>query len=180
MAATKTPKKTAAKKTTAKPAAKKAAAKKAAPAAKKAAAKKVAASDGSGRMLHKVSPLAGMSVDDFVKRVSGWQAEAVAAIIKLVRDVAPEASHAVKWGQPVFDHGGPVAFVKPAKAHVTFGFWRGAELKDPTGLLEGGDRMKHVKLKSLDAIDVKVLGAFLKEAVRLNKEKGNPAMRAKK
>jgi hypothetical protein len=41
----------------------------------------------------------------------------------------------------------PFAYVNRFKSHVNVGFFRGAELKDPAGLLEGsGKRMRHVKL----------------------------------
>ena len=38
-------------------------------------------------------------------------------------------------------------YVNAFRAHVNVGFFRGAELEDPAGLLEGsGKRMRHVKL----------------------------------
>ncbi len=40
------------------------------------------------------------------------------------------------------------AYVGAYKAHVNVGFFHGAELDDPAGLLEGGGlRMRHVKLR---------------------------------
>ncbi|MEM7233550.1 MAG: DUF1801 domain-containing protein [Planctomycetota bacterium] len=40
------------------------------------------------------------------------------------------------------------AYVDAFTAHVNVGFYRGAELDDPTGLLEGtGKYMRHVKLR---------------------------------
>jgi hypothetical protein len=42
----------------------------------------------------------------------------------------------------------PFAYVNSFKSHVNVGFFHGAMLEDPTGLLEGsGKRMRHVKLK---------------------------------
>ena len=164
-----------------------AAAKKAAPAAAKkaapAAAKKVA---GNGvakatpvRSVTKESPLKGMPLGDWVKaKASGWQVGAIERLIKIVRAAAPEASATIKWGQPVFESNGPFAFIRPAKAHVTFGFWRGTEIVDPKKLLEGtGDRMAHIKIRSADAIDEAALSAMIKDAVRLNQEKGSPTIR---
>jgi hypothetical protein len=41
----------------------------------------------------------------------------------------------------------PFAYVDRFKSHVNVGFFQGAVLKDPAGLLEGtGKRMRHVKL----------------------------------
>jgi hypothetical protein len=43
----------------------------------------------------------------------------------------------------------PFGYVNTFKSHVNVGFFRGAALKDPAGLLEGsGKRMRHVKLKA--------------------------------
>ena len=46
------------------------------------------------------------------------------------------------------------AYVNAFKAHVNVGFFRGAELADPDGLLEGtGKFMRHVKLAPGRAVD---------------------------
>ncbi|MEZ4223304.1 MAG: DUF1801 domain-containing protein [Polyangiaceae bacterium] len=50
------------------------------------------------------------------------------------------------------------AYVNAFKAHVNLGFFRGAELSDPDGLLEGaGKFMRHVKLRPERAIDAPAL-----------------------
>src|SRR5690606_20318005 len=42
----------------------------------------------------------------------------------------------------------PFGYVNSFKSHVNVGFYQGASLQDPAGLLEGnGKRMRHVKLK---------------------------------
>jgi hypothetical protein len=92
---------------------------------------------------------------------------------------APGAAASIKWGHPVFQDNGPFALIKPAPAHVTFGLWRGAEMADPKKLLTGdGDQMRYVKILELAAIDEKALTAFVKEAVKLNRAKGDPTKRA--
>jgi hypothetical protein len=56
----------------------------------------------------------------------------------------------------------PFAYVNVFKAHVGIGFFLGAELKDPAGLLEGaGKRMRHVKVKPGAALDSKALSALV-------------------
>jgi hypothetical protein len=140
----------------------------------KAASKRVAPK----RATAKVSPLKGVPVDVWVKtKTTGWHREVVTKLLALARRAAPGASVSIKWAQPVFEQNGPFAFIKPAKAHVTFGFWRGAELADPDGVLEGGDRMKHVKITSSAALDERRLEAFVREAVALNATRGNPTRR---
>ncbi len=132
------------------------------------------------KAMPKVSPTIGTSVDEYIaQKLTVEQAEIVNALRQLVRATAPKSSEQIKWAQPVFEENGPFAFIKPAKAHVTFGFWRGAELADPSGLLLGdGDRMKHIRLTSVKDIRKKEFQAFVKQAVKLNHAKGDPTKRA--
>lgn len=57
------------------------------------------------------------------------------------------------------------AYVNAFKAHVNVGFFRGAELADPAGLLEGtGKYMRHVKLRPDRDIDAAALTALIQSA----------------
>ncbi len=48
----------------------------------------------------------------------------------------------------------PFAYVDSFTSHVNVGFFRGAALDDPAGLLEGtGKRMRHDKLKPGSEVD---------------------------
>ena len=59
------------------------------------------------------------------------------------------------------------AYVGAFKAHVNVGFFRGAELPDPTGLLAGsGKYMRHVKLRPDDNIDENALTDLIAAAYR--------------
>ncbi len=50
------------------------------------------------------------------------------------------------------------AYVNAFKSHVNVGFFRGAELADPNGLLEGtGKFMRHVKLRPEGEVDATAL-----------------------
>ena len=51
------------------------------------------------------------------------------------------------------------------RAHVNVGFFRGATLTDPAGLLEGdGKYMRHVKLRPGNAVDASSLQALITAA----------------
>jgi hypothetical protein len=57
------------------------------------------------------------------------------------------------------------AYVNVFRAHVNVGFFRGAELPDPSRLLEGsGRRMRHVKLRPGAPIDAAALTALIDAA----------------
>jgi hypothetical protein len=118
------------------------------------------------------------TVDGYISALPGWRGEAVRAIHEAITGAAPGARASIKWAQPVYDANGPFAYIKAFPKAVNFGFWRGAELADPMGLLEGdGDRMRHVTVRSLDGVDLAALVAFTREAVALNAEKGDPTKR---
>jgi hypothetical protein len=67
----------------------------------------------------------------------------------------------------------PFGYVNSFKTHVNVGFFHGAVLTDPTGLLEGsGKRMRHVKLKPGPELNTAALrdlidAAYLDIGVRL-------------
>ena len=59
----------------------------------------------------------------------------------------------------------PFGYVNVFKAHVNVGFFFGAELQDPTGLLEGsGKRMRHVKVKPGADLNFAALSALIDAA----------------
>ena len=58
-------------------------------------------------------------------------------------------------------------YVNAFQAHVNVGFFRGAELSDPDGLLEGTGRfMRHVKLRPNADVDVAALTKLIETAYR--------------
>ena len=64
------------------------------------------------------------------------------------------------------------AYVNAFKAHVNVGFFRGAELADPEGLLEGaGKRMRHVKLRPRHDVDATALSKLIEAAYLDMKER---------
>ena len=59
----------------------------------------------------------------------------------------------------------PFGYVNVFRAHVNVGFFLGAELEDPTGLLVGsGKRMRHVKVKPGTDLDAAALSALIDAA----------------
>lgn len=63
------------------------------------------------------------------------------------------------------------AYVNTFAAHMNVGFFRGASLKDPAGLLEGSGKLgRHVKLRPGVPIDTAALEALIAGAYRNIKE----------
>ncbi len=77
----------------------------------------------------------------------------------VIRNCGDDVSELLHDGCPtacIADAG--FAYVNAYRAHVDVGFFRGAELPDPNGLMEGtGKFMRHVKLRPGQRIDDAVL-----------------------
>ena len=115
------------------------------------------------------------NVDAYISNLEDWQGEIVSSVRQILNETAPDTEEAIKWAQPVYSSNGPFAYIKAFKNSVNFGFWRGADLKDPKGLLQGGgDKMRHVKLTSIEDIDAAAFSDFIAQAVQLNQAKGDP------
>lgn len=74
-----------------------------------------------------------------------------------MRDCGTDVRELLHDGCPVVCVGdAPFAYVNAFKAHASVGFFYGAMLADPAGLLEGeGKRMRHAKLRPGQAWIVK-------------------------
>lgn len=84
----------------------------------------------------------------------------------LIRSCGPDTREVLHDGFPtacVADAA--FAYVAAYKTHAAVGFFHGVDLPDPAGLLEGsGKRMRHVKLKPVDAINQSALAALIAAA----------------
>jgi hypothetical protein len=117
----------------------------------------------------------GKTVDGYVAALDGWQKDVVTRLRRIVLVAVPQAKESIKWAQPVYEHNGPFAYIKAFKSHVNFGFWRGASLDDPHGLIQtGGEKMGHVKITGPDGVREKEFQQLARAAAKLNDEKGDP------
>ena len=115
------------------------------------------------------------TVDAYISQLENWQGDIVSEVRRILLQAAPEADEAIKWAQPVYSLNGPFAYIKAFKSVVNFGFWRGADIDDPGGLLQGsGEKMRHIKLIDLGEIDEPAFTDFIQQAVKLNLTKGDP------
>jgi len=123
--------------------------------------------------------MAAKTVDEYISGLENWQAEIVVAARQLILESAPDAKESIKWAQSVFEANGPFCYIKAFKKHVNFGFWRGAELPNPGGILQGtGEKMRHVSLSSTQAMQTQYLQALVQAAVDLDRVQGDPTKRS--
>ncbi len=88
-------------------------------------------------------------IDEYVEKKEPKVAVVAKGLRALMKKTVKGVTESVNpWKIPTFEVEGPMSFFMAGKKHVTFGFLRGALLKDPAGLLEGtGKSLRHVKLR---------------------------------
>ena len=94
------------------------------------------------------------------------------ALRKIAFEIDPNTCEVVRLGDRAATYGvGPrkmidgYAYILPYKSWVNLGFYQGADLADPDGLLEGtGKKMRHVKIGSLRDANRSSVRALIKSA----------------
>ena len=108
------------------------------------------------------------TIDEYLADQAPKNRSTIRSLRKFVEREAPKLQESVKWGNGCWLKGEtPVAYVYSAPDHVQFGFFGGARLKDPKGLLRGnGKFVRHIRLLKPSEIDEPAFRALLKQAVR--------------
>ncbi len=124
-----------------------------------------------------LAPVNAINVDAYIAHFKGWQREVLTTLRAIIRQGAGDIDESILWSQPVFSSNGPVCYIKAFSDHVNFGFWRGIELDDPDGLLVGDlTMMRHITIRHVNDVKRDVFEAMVRQAVRLNRDKGDPTM----
>jgi hypothetical protein len=106
--------------------------------------------------------------DAYFRKLPAKTRPVAEALRKFVLETAAGAREDLMWGRPWYCAHAGVCYIAAAKAHVSLGFARGAELADPEGRLEGtGKSMRHVKIRNTGEIDAAVK-ALVCEAIELD------------
>lgn len=115
---------------------------------------------------------------------------ALAAIARrlraMIRAVDAKAVETVRLGDHAATYGvGPrkmtdgYAYIMPRRGYVNLGFYQGALLADPDGLLEGtGKGLRHVKIRSLADASRPALGKLVAAAVAMRRGPAHRPARA--
>ncbi len=108
-------------------------------------------------------------VEDYFNALQGQQLEAATALRRLIRQSVPAADELVKWQRPVYELNGPLCYLQATKKHINLGFFKGDQLHDPEGLLEGaGKSMRHIRIHAPNDVRHAGIADLLDQAVRLN------------
>lgn len=95
------------------------------------------------------------AIEIWLREQPGELGEIAQRWFEVLRNCGDDVRELLHDGHPTACVGDAAfAYVEAFTAHVNVGFFRGAQLADPHGLLEGsGKLMRHVKLRPGEAID---------------------------
>jgi len=116
-------------------------------------------------------------IDARIEELGDWRGETLSRLRALIKQADPEVVEEWKWrkpsnpGVPVWSHRGGICTGETYKSVVKLTFFKGASLKDPSGLfnasLEGNTR-RAIDVHEDDEIDEKAFVALIRAAVSLN------------
>ena len=70
-------------------------------------------------------------VDTYIAKSAEFAQPILEHIRELVHEACPEVEETIKWGFPHFNYKGILGSMAAFKSHCSFGFWKGAIMKDP-------------------------------------------------
>jgi hypothetical protein len=118
-------------------------------------------------------------IDARISELDDWREKKLSQIRALIKQADPEVVEEWKWrkpshpaGVPVWSHQGPICTGETYKSVVKLTFFKGASVKDPSGLfnssLEGNTR-RAIDFHEDDEIDEKAFATLIRAAVSLNR-----------
>src|SRR6185436_10405967 len=113
------------------------------------------------------------SIDIWMREHPGELGEIAKHWFEIMRQCGEDVREVLHDGHPTACVGDAAfAYVNAFKAHVNVGFFRGAEIPNPEGLLEGtGKFMRHVKLRPGVDFNAAALTKLIETAYRDIKER---------
>src|SRR5438093_10688967 len=128
-------------------------------------------------------------IDARIKELGDWRGKTLARVRTLIKQADPEVVEEWKWkkatnpGVPVWSHEGPICTGETYKNAVKLTFFKGASLKDPSGLfnssLEGNVR-RAIDIHEGDEVDAGAFKELIRAAVALNTSGGKATPKREK
>jgi uncharacterized protein YdeI (YjbR/CyaY-like superfamily) len=113
-------------------------------------------------------------VDAYISKSAAFAQPILEHIRQLVHEACPDVEETIKWSFPHFNYNGILGSMAAFKNHCSFGFWKGAIMKDPhqvmsvVGKTSMGSFDKITSLKDLPPD--RILKQYIKEAAQLNED----------
>ena len=113
-------------------------------------------------------------IDARIKELDDWRGKTLSHVRALIKQADPEVVEEWKWrGVPVWSHDGLICTGETYKSVVKLTFFKGASLKDASGLfnssLEGNAR-RAIDIHEGDEIDEDAFKTLIRAAVALNRQ----------
>jgi hypothetical protein len=118
-------------------------------------------------------------IDERIKELGDWRGTTLSTVRGLIKEADPQVVEEWKWvkatnpGTPVWSHDGNICTGEVYKEVVKLTFFKGADLKDPSGLFNsglGGNVRRAIDIRESDTIDKGALKSLIREAVALNQK----------
>ena len=111
-------------------------------------------------------------IDAYIEKAQLFAQPILKHLRQLVHDACPDVIETMKWSMPFFDYKGPLCNMASFKAHCSFGFWKGALLSDPNGVLEQKEDQAMGSFGRItdirDLPNDKILRGFIQQAAQIN------------
>lgn len=111
-------------------------------------------------------------VDAYIERAQPFAQPILRHLRKVVHTACPDVQETMKWSFPHFDYKGIFCAMAGFKQHCTFGFWKGALLRDSVkGMPTGGEKAmgQFGRIAALGDLPAdKVLIGIVQAAAKLN------------
>ena len=116
-------------------------------------------------------------VDERITELGDWRGKTLGKVRGIINEADPDIVEEWKWaksmspGTPVWSHDGGICTGETYKNVVKLTFFKGAALKDPSGLFNSsldGKVRRAIDIKENDEINEAALKNLIREAVALN------------
>lgn len=122
-------------------------------------------------------PDASELIDRKISELADWRGATLSTVRGIIKQADPDIVEEWKWvkptnpGVPVWSHNGGVCTGETYNSVVKLTFFKGASLKDPSGLFNSsldGRVRRAIDIREGETIDKPALMALIREAVALN------------
>jgi len=116
-------------------------------------------------------------IDKRIEELGDWRGMTLSEVRRIIKESVPDVVEEWKWakatspGTPVWSHNGGICTGETYKSVVKLTFFKGAALKDPSGLFNsslGGNVRRAIDIKENDRLNEPALKKLIREAVALN------------
>ncbi|MCB9850288.1 MAG: YdeI/OmpD-associated family protein [Phycisphaerales bacterium] len=113
------------------------------------------------------------NVDAYINKAPEYARPILTKFRALMHKACPGIEESIKWSAPCFEHCGMLAGMAAFKQHVALRFWRGKQLPDPKGLMQGekSNEMGTIKVGDVSELPAdSVLIKYIKAAAKHNEQ----------